>query len=42
MLDETFMKMKPNGGGIVSIVDETKEISKGLGEIKNADKSFTR
>ena len=35
MLDETFPEMKPKKEGIVSIVDETKEISKGLGEIKN-------
>ena len=35
MLDETFPEMKPKREGIVSIVDETKEISKGLGEIKN-------
>jgi hypothetical protein len=35
MLDETFPGMKPKKEGIVSIVDETKEISKGLGEIKN-------
>jgi hypothetical protein len=35
MLDETFPEMKPEKEGIVSIVDETKKISKGLGEIKN-------
>ena len=35
MLDETFPEMKPKREGIVSIVDETKKISKGLGEIKN-------
>ena len=35
MLDETFPEMKPKKEGIVSIVDETKKISKGLGEIKN-------
>lgn len=35
MLDETFPGMKPKKEGIVSIVDETKKISKGLGEIKN-------